>query len=312
MSAPVYRDPLFDGATDPVVVHNVATGEWHLFYTQRRATSALDEPGVAWVHGSSIVVAVSTDAGLTWQYRGVVENLDPPGSGHGPHTHWAPEVVYLDGNYHLFLSWIAGVPESWEGHARQIEHFVSPDLLHWTHSGRVPLASDRVIDAAVHQTADGLYRLWYKDEAAGSTTAVAVSADLAVWTAGGVVIAGEPHEGPNVFELGGWYWMIVDEWRGQRVHRSPDGLTWQAAGLILDAPGAHPLDRQVGRHADVHVQGDEAVVFYFTHPFWDGVELGDMGASVEARRSAVHVARLTVLDGALLCDRDVEPIPLRA
>src|SRR6202035_3535175 len=42
-----YRDPVFAGATDPVVVRDVGSGEWWMFYTQRRAS--VPGPGVAWV-----------------------------------------------------------------------------------------------------------------------------------------------------------------------------------------------------------------------------------------------------------------------
>ena len=46
----LFHDPVHDGATDPTVIRHRDTGEWWMFYTQRRAT--VDEPGVAWVHGS--------------------------------------------------------------------------------------------------------------------------------------------------------------------------------------------------------------------------------------------------------------------
>ena len=51
----VYRDPVYDGATDPTVVR--APEGWWMFYTQRRATHPTPGPGVAWVHGSRIGIA---------------------------------------------------------------------------------------------------------------------------------------------------------------------------------------------------------------------------------------------------------------
>ena len=33
-----YRDPIWDGPTDPILVPDSLTGGWVLFYTQRRAT----------------------------------------------------------------------------------------------------------------------------------------------------------------------------------------------------------------------------------------------------------------------------------
>jgi hypothetical protein len=306
VSAPILRDALWDGASDPTVIEREGTGEWWMFYTQRRAT--LEAPGVEWVHGSRIAVAVSGDAGATWVYRGVVDGLDGPGEP-GPNTHWAPEVVRFGGRYHMYLSWIAGTPDAWAGHERQIRHYESETLETWTAVGRVELGGDRLIDAAVARTPDGLLRMWFKDEAEGSTTWGAVSEDGYSWRPTGLVVGGDPHEGPNVFELGGWWWLIVDEWRGQAVYRGTDGVSWERQDArILAEAGAHPLDRQVGRHADVVAGAESALVFYFTHPFFDGTELADAGG-VDARRTAVHVARLRV-DGReiLVADRDIPGI----
>lgn len=36
---PLYRDPIFDGPTDPVLVWNCERRQWWMFYTQRRATA---------------------------------------------------------------------------------------------------------------------------------------------------------------------------------------------------------------------------------------------------------------------------------
>jgi len=302
VGAPIYRDELWQGASDPAVIRNEATGEWWMFYTQRRAL--LEAPGVEWVHGSRIAVAVSADGGASWQYRGVVDGLDPAGD-ETLNTHWAPEVVRFAGEYHMYLTWIAGAPEAWAGHERHIVHFVSDDLDRWTRIGRVDVGSDFAIDAAVARTPDGLLRLWFKNEAAGSTTWSAASDDGYDWRPEGLVIDGEPHEGPNVFELGGWWWLVVDEWRGLGVYRGTDGLNWRRqSSLILDRPGDDPLDRQVGRHADVVTGTGGAVILYCTHPGFDGVELAE-ATPLCARRTAVHAARLTVSpEGELLSNRE--------
>ncbi|MFC0215092.1 hypothetical protein ACFFK0_22095 [Paenibacillus chartarius] len=52
--------------------------------------------------------------------------------------------------------------------------------------------------------------MWYKDEANGSATYAADSANLYDWQVIGPVITGRPHEGPNVFYFKDSYWMIVD------------------------------------------------------------------------------------------------------
>lgn len=301
MGAPIYRDELWEGASDPTVIEREGTGEWWMFYTQRRAL--LEGSGVEWVHGSRIAVAVSTDGGASWTYRGVVDGLDPEGDA-GPNTHWAPEVVRFGGRYHMYLSWIAGIPDAWAGHERHIVHFESETLESWSRVGRVDVGSDFAIDAAVARTPDGLLRMWFKNEAAESTTFGAVSRDGYAWRADGLVIGGAPHEGPNAFELGGWWWLIVDEWRGLGVYRGTDGVHWERQdGLLLAAPGSDPLDREVGRHASVVVGQESGLLFYFTHPGFDGIELA--GATpLSARRTSIHVARLSVSADRLSASRE--------
>ena len=151
----LFHDPVHDGATDPAVIRHRDTGEWWMFYTQRRA--AVDEPGVAWVHGSRIGVARSDDA-LRWRYAGTVDGLE---LGEGPETHWAPEVIDDGERYRMYLTVIDGIPDRWEGHARRIVEYASDDLEHWSIVGEIPLGSERVIDACVARCPDGRWRLWY-------------------------------------------------------------------------------------------------------------------------------------------------------
>ncbi|SEH02007.1 hypothetical protein SAMN05444920_12363 [Nonomuraea solani] len=278
----MYRDPMYDGATDPVVIWNRAERAWWLVYTARRATAPARED-VSWVHGSDLGVASSADGGRTWLYRGVMEGLD---TEWGRHTYWAPEIIDDGATYHMYVSVIRGVPDAWTPHDRHIRHYTSPDLVRWTYRSTLDLSSPRVIDACVAPLPGGGHRLWYKDEAHGSHTWAADSDDLYRWRVHGPAVTISAHEGPNVFTLGGRHWMIVDEWHGQRVLVSDDLDVWRPRGLILDGPG------EFGHHADVVVTGEEAVVFYFTHP---GGERG----------STVRAARLRVLDGELTCDRDL-------
>ena len=225
-----------------------------MFYTNRRPRH--EGPGWEWIHGSPIGVATSPD-GRSWTYRGTVEGLDDPAEP-GLNTHWAPEVIRAVDGYHMYLSYISGAPGESTDVPRRIVHLTSDDLEAWTRVRTLSLSSNFVIDACVARCPDGFFRLWYKDEADGSGTWSAASENLYDWTVEGRVIPGRPdgvpHEGPNVFELGGYWWMIVDEWRGQAAFRSADALAWERQGLILDAPGAHSEDRCFVRHADVVAQ----------------------------------------------------------
>ena len=59
--------------------------------------------------------------------------------------------------YHVFVSYVRGVPDQWAGHPRHIHHYISEDLVNWDHRGPLALSSDRVIDAAVHPHPGGGY-----------------------------------------------------------------------------------------------------------------------------------------------------------
>lgn len=309
--APLFTDPVHHAPTDPVVVE-APDGTWRLLYTQRRAADR--SGGVGWVHGTEIGVASSDDGGLTWTYAGVVDGLDHLP---GPNTLWAPEIVRIGAEYHMFLSHVPGTPASWDA-TRSITHHTSPDLTTWTYRGTLPLSSDRVIDACIVPLPTGGFRLWYKDEVAGSQQWSVDSPDLVTWTEPRPVITEPPGEGANVFRLGGWWWLLVDEWRGLGVYRSSDLESWERDGLVLDSPGARPWDAGTGRHADVVVgrtrAGDEvAWIFYFTHRVEPGPEnvsttdeLDDDGIPL-AHRTDVQVAAAVVVDDHLVCDRDADP-----
>jgi len=308
--APLFSDPVHHAPTDPVLVE-APDGSWRMLYTQRRALDR--SPGNTWVHGTDIGMASSDDGGRTWTYQGVLDGLDHlPGRN----TLWAPEVVRIGDEFHMFLSHVPGVHDSWHG-TSSITHHTSPDLVRWSYRGTVPLSSDRVIDACLFTLPDGSHRLWYKDEERDSQQWSVDSADLVTWSQPRPVITSPAGEGPNVFRLGGWFWMVVDEWRGQGVYRSQDLETWERDGIILGEPGARHWDAGTGRHADVVVgstaSGDEvAWVFYFTHrvePGPDNVtvsdEVDDDGVLL-SHRTDVQVAQARVVDGHLVCDRDAD------
>ena len=55
---PLYDDPVYHGAADPVIIYNKQKKKWWMFYTNRRA-SIIDST-VQWVHG--IVEVYSSQA----------------------------------------------------------------------------------------------------------------------------------------------------------------------------------------------------------------------------------------------------------
>ena len=294
--APLYRDPVFDGAADPSLIWNDQERAWWIFYTNRRANDPNAQDGVRWCHGTDIGIASSADGGLTWTYRGIAKGLDfEPGRN----TFWAPCLVEHGRTFHMFVAYVRGVPADWSGE-RHIVHYTSRDLVEWKCEGIVPLSSERVIDAFVYPKPSGGWRLWYKDEADGSHIYAADSEDLYRWTVTGPVVTDKAQEGTAVFWWQGSYWMLVDRWQGMAVLRSPDLAHWsEQPGTILGVPGKRPDDGDIGRHGEVVVQGPEAYLFYFTHPAGPKTH-----QEPGKHRSSLQVARLEIKAGVLVCDRD--------
>ena len=299
---PLFRDPLYDGAADPVVLWNPHRGRWWMYYTNRRAR-ADGLAGVAWVHGTHLGIAESCDGGASWTPFGTAQIELPVEVASEHPTHWAPEVMTApDGLHHMYLTVVPGVFEDWQ-HPRRIVHLTSVDMHHWQYVSTLSLASDRVIDACVAPLPDGTWRMWYNNERDGKSIHYADSPDLFNWTEGSRVVGDRAGEGPKVFRWQGAYWMVTDVWKGLGVYRSEDGTegTRQDGDNLLEHPGSGEDDGVIGGHPDVVVQGDRAFLFYFTHPGRTGAETADRYAT---RRSSIQVTELTYADGRLSTDRD--------
>lgn len=303
LPAPLFRDPIFDCPTDPTVIWNEEEKMWYLFYTQRRAGDI--SIGVSWVHGTKIGVAVSRDGGK-WLYRGTLEGLEIQ---RGHNTFWAPEIIRAEGIYHMYVSYITGIPTDWD-YPRQILHYTSVNLWDWNFAGSVNLGSERVIDACVYEVRPHQYKLWYKDEDNGSKTSAAFSEDLYHWTVLGEEITDCAQEGPNVFELDGIKWMISDYWKGLAVYRSDDFEHWSRCADLLNESGNRPMDTGYGHHADVVIRENRAFLFYFCHPY--ACETGQEGnrpspvTEADRNKAVIQAAELTVRDGRLYCDRNAQ------
>lgn len=296
---PLFRDPVYDGAADPSIVRRRDTGEWYMFYTDRRANIG-DTGGVEWVHGTPIGIAVSADL-AHWDYLGQA-NI-----GYAPDkepTYWAPSVID-DGNlYHMYLTYVPGIFPDWN-HPRNIVHLTSANLTDWKYESTLRLMSDKVIDAEVEKLPDGTWRMWYNQEPGGKKIASADSRDLYNWEDNGLVAGIGNCEGPSVFRWKGSWWMVTDEWKGFAVYRSDDAVNWtRQPGNILQEPGHGTDDGVAGNHCDVLVTGDRAFIFYFVHPERDGRTSNPDGSPVNTRRSLIQVAELVCDGKTISCDRD--------
>ncbi|MCJ2182917.1 glycoside hydrolase family 43 [Novosphingobium sp. 1949] len=293
---PLYRDPIHDGAADPSTVYDPASGEWVMFYTNRRADIAVDSPSdVRWVHGTAIGLARSSD-GVHWRYGGTAAI---PAACTGA-TLWAPDVERFGGLWHMWVSVVPGVFRDWNA-PRFIVHLTSPDLRTWTCGDRLDLGSDKVIDPSVVALPGGGYRLFFNDERMGKAIRTADSTDLVHWQVRDR-LTDTPGEGPKAFFWKGAWWLVSDAWKGLLVLRSADGTHWsRQPGYLLTEPGTAPTDRAKGQHPDVIVAKGRAYIVYFVHQDGEDEAKGD---PAWARRSVLQIAELSVKDGVLSVDRN--------
>ena len=133
--APLFRDPIYDGAADPTVIWNRQEQAWWLLYTNRRAN--VDCQGVGWVHGTDIGIAVFRQRVM----RGAIAASSQDwNSSVDRNTFWAPEVLWHEGLYHMYVSYVPGVPHDWSG-TRTIVHMTSRNLWDWHYESSLGLSS---------------------------------------------------------------------------------------------------------------------------------------------------------------------------
>ncbi len=299
---PVFDDPVYHGAADPVIIYNKAKKKWWMLYTNRRA--ALNDSTVQWVHGTRIGIAESKD-GVKWKYVDTCNINYRPDAGY---THWAPDVIEHNGTFHMYLTYVPGTFKDWN-HPRVIIHLTSNDLKNWNYQSTLKLVNEKVIDASVYKVNDTLWRMWYNNEKDGKSIYYADSKDLYKWTDKGKAIAARG-EGSKTFYWQGKYFMIIDAWKGMEVFSSDDLLTWKKqVNRILENPGIGKDDQAIGGHCDVVVNNGRAFVYYFTHPGRSKANPAARG-SFDDKRSVIQLAELEYKNDAVNCDRD-KPVKTR-
>jgi Glycosyl hydrolases family 43 len=293
---PLYDDPIYHGAADPVIIYNKKAKKWWMFYTNRRAS--IQDSTVQWVHGTRIGIAESKD-GRNWKYVDTCNINYRPDAGY---THWAPDVIEHKGTFHMYLTYVPGTFKDWN-HPRVIVHLTSKNLKDWNYQSTLKLINEKVIDASVIKVNDTLWRMWYNNERDGKSIYFADSKDLYNWTDKGKAIAARG-EGPKTFYWKGKYFMIIDAWKGMEVFSSDYLLGWtKQATRILENPGKGTDDQAIGGHCDVIVNNGRAFIYYFTHPGRSKANPAAKG-SFDDKRSVIQVAELKYVNGEIVCDRN--------
>ena len=300
-SKPLFDDPVYHGAADPVIIYNKQVGKWWMLYTNRRAS--INDSSVQWVHGTRIGIAESRD-GRKWKYVDTA-NIDyRPDEGY---THWASDIIEEKGIYHMYLTYVPGTFRDWN-HPRIIIHLTSSGLKNWKYESTLKLVNEKVIDASVYKINDSLYRMWYNNEKDGKSIYYADSRDLYNWTDKSKAIAARG-EGPKAFYWQGKYFMIVDAWKGMEVYSSDDLLKWtKQSSRTLENPGKGLDDQAIGGHCDVIINNERAFVYYFTHPGRQK-DKPAVRNSFDDKRSVIQLAELHYNNGEITCDRD-EPVSI--
>jgi Glycosyl hydrolases family 43 len=293
---PLYDDPIYHGAADPVIIYNKKAKKWWMLYTNRRAS--IQDSTVQWVHGTRIGIAESRD-GRNWKYVDTCNINYRPDAGY---THWAPDVIEHKGIFHMYLTYVPGTFKDWN-HPRVIVHLTSKNLKDWNYQSTLKLVNEKVIDASVIKVNDTLWRMWYNNERDGKSIYFADSKDLYNWIDKGKAIAARG-EGPKTFYWKGKYFMIIDAWKGMEVFSSDYLLGWtKQATRILENPGKGIDDQAIGGHCDVVVSRGRAFIYYFTHPGRSKANPAAKG-SFDDKRSVIQVAELKYVNGEIVCDRD--------
>ena len=250
--APLFKCPVGDAPANPRVIWNRVEKCWFMFFQQRDKNSVLQDyfNATSFTFGSDIGIASSKDNGQTWIYRGVAEGLsiEP-----GRNSWLMPEVVYNEdeGLYHLFCGYYQGFPaveDFVDADPSYAMHYTSKDLWHWEFYGYITAVTDergnnRISYPCVYRMPNGKWRMFFMHYGTGALHYLE-SDDLYTWNKNVKIMDGKnvAQTNPNVFRLGGYYWMMTDSSFGYTVYRSNDCEKWtmQDGGMLFGLMSISP------------------------------------------------------------------------
>jgi hypothetical protein len=217
----------------------------------------------------------------------------------GVNTFWGPDVIWHAGVYHMFVTFIRGVPDdpAWDTHGRpspwhrRIHHLTSTNLWDWQHISRLDLGTDHAVDPYVFPLPDGGWGLWFKDESRGGSIWRAVSADLYEWHVADQALP-DWHEGPSLFALGGDVWMLAESRNGLAAYRSLDALRWEPRGLLA-VPGESARQPYV-----LPIDEDRASIAYYVQT---GMDSFGHAVPTSGQASVIRIAELGLAGADLEC-----------
>lgn len=218
-----------------------------------------------------ICYANSTD-GINWTRYGIVLPKGELGDYDSVHAAFA-SVIYDSGQYKM---WYSGK----DGSSWRILYATSPDGISWTKQGlAIDLGAYGEPDDVLAYTPSVLktteYEMWYTGRD-GYTERIlyANSSDGLNWSKHGIVVdmdykGAYDHQraiSPNVLYVDGQYEMYYSGFDGEKYRilksTSPDGLTWNKSGIVVDVGDTGSLDYASVRHGAVVKTPTETKIWY--------------------------------------------------
>ncbi len=157
ITKPLFADPNYHGSCDPEIVWNPVKELWLIYYTARRAT----RESATYV-GTPLGVISSPDL-VSWRFQGYCSFDGVQGRPDNPDTHWAPGIIVVGDQLHMFATYKASAEPPWGGDG-VVRHYVAPledPIDGWKRVDVPRLNQPDPIDVSLLEVG-GQYRAYYR------------------------------------------------------------------------------------------------------------------------------------------------------